>query len=98
MGSSSRTSDGSEPTSHGDVGSLARHASVTYRRGDDAREIDRPWCEASAVELVAAACQLQARLVDHMPTLGRSPVGSRFSLPFEPAERPPRRAASPGFG
>jgi hypothetical protein len=55
MGSSSRTSDGLEPNSIGDVGSLAQHASVTNRRSADAQEIDRPLCEANAVELLAAA-------------------------------------------
>jgi hypothetical protein len=54
MGSSSRTTDSLELTSPGDVGSLARHATVAYRRSSDAQEIERPWCEASAVELLAA--------------------------------------------
>jgi hypothetical protein len=55
MGPSSSTSDSLEPTSLGDAVTLARHATVAYRRSVDAQEIERSWCEASAVELLAAA-------------------------------------------
>ena len=81
MGSTSRTSDGLESASVGDVGSLAPHASVAYRRGADAQEIERPWCEASAVELLAATPWRTFRWYQgqkHYPApIGPGPNGGR---------------------
>jgi hypothetical protein len=54
MRSCSTTPDGLE-TVLGDTGSLIRHASVTYRRTDDAQEVDCSWRDADAGELLAAA-------------------------------------------
>jgi hypothetical protein len=72
MGSSSSTSDSLEPTSLGDVGTLARHATVAYRRSSDAQEIERPSCEASAVELLAG---MHVKHIVAQPFLLRTRVG-----------------------
>ena len=69
MGSTYRTSDGLESASVGDVGSLAPHASVAYRRGADAQEIERPLVRSKRRRVVGCDSLADVPLVQRAETL-----------------------------